>query len=95
MKEAEIQFTSGRKIIVKDIIDYVEAQDFDVMVTKDEEHVTIFRNSVEYMIVKDVEEDNKDILEKLCSTCTFKERNFDEKPCVDCYNNSKYEKEVK
>ena len=60
MKEAEIQFISGRKIIVKDIIDYVESQDFDVIVTKDEEHITVFRNSVEYMIVKDIDEVIKD-----------------------------------
>lgn len=97
MKEAEIQFTSGRKIIVKDIIDYVESQDFDVIVTKDEEHITVFRNSVEYMIVRDILDENPN---KGCYNCAYRERGFYEKPCSECYHevgseNNKWEKEVK
>lgn len=56
MKEVTVQFTSGRKIIVNNVIDYVESEDFDVIVTNDEEHITLFRNQMEYMIVKDLEE---------------------------------------
>ena len=90
MKEAEIQFISGRKIIVKDIIDYVESQDFDVMVTKDEEHITVFRNSVEYMIVKDIEFKKESLsLDKGCSNCAYKEREFTESPCNECYCSKK------
>lgn len=81
MKEAEIQFISGHKIIVKDIIDYVESQDFDVIVTKDEEHITVFRNSVEYMIVRDIDE----AIDKGCYNCAYRERGLNERPCNECY----------
>ena len=56
MKEVTIQFASGRKIVVNNVVDYVESEDFDVIVTSDEEHITLFRNQMEYMIVKDLEE---------------------------------------
>ncbi len=64
MKECILQFESGRKLIIKDIIDYVESQDFDVIITKDEVRTTIYKNKVEYMIVKDQEEERgfEDIL---------------------------------
>lgn len=57
MKEVTIQFASGRKIVVNNVVDYVESEDFDVIVTNDEEHITLFRNQMEYMIVKDLEEE--------------------------------------
>jgi len=57
MKEVTVQFASGRKIIVNNVIDYVESEDFDVIVTNEEEHITLFRNQMEYMIVKDLEEE--------------------------------------
>lgn len=93
MKEAEIQFTSGRKIIVKDIIDYIESQDFDVIVTKDEEHITVFRNSVEYMIVRDISDTDET---RGCYTCAYKDRDYSY--CIEkrkCNQYSGYEKEVK
>lgn len=97
MKEAEIQFASERKIIVKDIIDYVESQDFDVIVTKDEEHITVFRNSVEYMIVKDTEDiSDPDETTRKCNTCAYKDRDYSY--CMEirkCNQYSGYEKEEK
>ena len=105
MKEAEIQFTSGRKIIVKDIIDYIESQDFDVLVTKDEEHITVFRNSVEYMIVKDIPKEDlvlkdpmtftKDSFDHTCNTCAYKDRGYLDNPCNKCVSKSKWVEEVK
>lgn len=56
MKEVKVQFASGRKIIVNNVIDYVESEEFDVIVTNDEEHITLFKSQIEYMIVKDLEE---------------------------------------
>lgn len=56
MKEVAVQFASGRKIIVDNVVDYVESEDFDVIVTSLEEHITLFRNQMEYMVVKDLEE---------------------------------------
>ena len=55
MKEVTIQFVSGRKIIAKNIIDYVESEEFDVIITDEEEHITLFKSQIEYMIVKDIE----------------------------------------
>ena len=57
MKEVTVQFASGRKIIVNNVVDYVESEDFDVIVTSKEEHITLFRNQMEYMVVKDLEEE--------------------------------------
>jgi len=56
MKEVTVQFVSGRKIIAKNIIDYVESEKFDVIITDEEEHITLFKNQIEYMIVRDLEE---------------------------------------
>ena len=55
MKEVTVQFVSGRKIIAKNIIDYVESEEFDVIITDEEEHITLFKSQIEYMIVKDIE----------------------------------------
>lgn len=55
MKEVTVQFISGHKIIVGNVIDYVESEEFDVIVTDMEEHITLFKNQIEYMIVKDIE----------------------------------------
>ena len=57
MKQVSVQFASGRKIVVDNVIDYVESEEFDVIVTNREEHVTLFRSQMEYMIVKDLEEE--------------------------------------
>ena len=57
MKKVTVQFVSGRKIIVDNIIDYVESEEFYVIVTSLEEHITLFKNQMEYMVVKDLEED--------------------------------------
>ncbi len=56
MKEVTVQFISGHRITVNNVIDYVESEEFDVIVTDMEEHVTLFRNQMEYMVVKDLEE---------------------------------------
>lgn len=56
MKEIFIQFKSGRTLEIKDVCDYVESQDFDVVVSrgdKKEAHITIFHDAVEYMSVFD------------------------------------------
>lgn len=55
MKEVTVQFISGHRITVNNVIDYVESEEFDVIVTDMEEHVTLFKNQIEYMIVKDIE----------------------------------------
>lgn len=57
MKEVKVQFASGRRIVVSNVVDYLESEDFDVIVTNDEEHITLFRSQMEYMIVKDLEEE--------------------------------------
>lgn len=57
MKEVTVQFASGRKIVVNNVVDYVESEEFDIIVTNDEIHITLFRNQMEYMIVKDLEEE--------------------------------------
>lgn len=56
MKDVTVQFVSGRRVIANNVIDYMESEDFDVIVTAEEEHITLFRNQIEYMIVKDLEE---------------------------------------
>ena len=56
MKEVTVQFASGRKIIVDNVINYVESEEFYVVVTSEEEHVTLFKSQIEYMVVKDLEE---------------------------------------
>ena len=40
----------------KTYIDYVESEEFYVIVTSLEEHITLFKNQMEYMVVKDLEE---------------------------------------
>lgn len=57
MKEVTVQFISGRKIVVVNVIDYVVSEDSDVIITNNDEHITLFTNQIEYMIVKDLEEE--------------------------------------
>lgn len=56
MKEVTVQFVSGRKIVASNVVDYVESEEFDIIITSEEEHITLFKNQMEYMIVKDLEE---------------------------------------
>lgn len=68
MKEVTVQFTSGRRVIANNVIDYMESEDFDVIITSEEEHITLFRNQIEYMIVKDLKEPLLGLEEPLLAT---------------------------
>lgn len=99
MKEMLVQFKSGRTLDVRDICDYVESQDFDVVVVKSkddkkERHITIFHDAVEYMIVTDddiseTEDEVKNpedicVDDRQCSTCVHKEVEIYNYPCNNC-----------
>lgn len=97
MKEMFVQFKSGRTLTVKDICDYVESQDFDVVsrCDKKEAHVTIFHDAVEYMTVTDDDISDPDEI-RSCTTCVHKNENYGY--CVKklkCNQYSGYEKEEK
>ena len=60
MKNLFVQFKSGNTLTAEDICDYVESQDFDVVVSrgdKKESHITIFHDAVEYMCVTDTDDE--------------------------------------
>ena len=95
MKEMFVQFKSGRTLEVKDICDYVESQDFDVVVSKGikETHLTIFHDAVEFMTVMDNDISDPDEI-RSCWTCAHK--NEDHNYCFEtrkCNQYSAYEKE--
>lgn len=67
MKNLFVQFKSGKTLEIEDIYDYVESQDFYIVVRKGdkkESHITIFHDVVEYMIVTDDESKEDDLYEK-------------------------------
>lgn len=81
MKNLFVQFKSGRTLVAEDICDYVESQDYDVVVSRSdaisdgkESHITIFHDAVEYMRVTD---DDWDSLEM--KNVTLKENNYESK----------------
>ena len=67
MKKLFVKFKSGDTLKAEDICDYIESKDFDVVVSrgdKEESHVTIFHDAVEYMCVTDdIEEPEWQVVE--------------------------------
>ena len=88
MENLFVQFKSGRTLEVKDICDYVESQDFDVVVSrgdKEEAHVTIFHDAVEYMMVNDQE----DVVKEPDDFYMTEIDKFDKRPIVKGENNGR------
>ena len=88
MKNLFVQFKSGRTLEVIDICDYVESQDFDVVVSrgdKEEAHVTIFHDAVEYMMVNDQE----DVVKEPDDFYMTEIDKFDKRPIVKGENNGR------